>query len=78
MYAVNPVHTFVLTNKQYTSQVNPRLLHVHWEGSYILSKRESSAIQLPQMKAHHMSASHSLFVFINNVNNAIENQTKAY
>ena len=37
MYAVNPVHTFVLTNKQYTSQVNPRLLHVHWEGSYILS-----------------------------------------
>ena len=26
------------------------------------------------MKAHHKSASHSLFVFINNVNNAIENQ----
>ena len=25
MYAVIPVHTFVLTNKQYTSQVNPRL-----------------------------------------------------
>ena len=38
MYAVIPVHTFVLSNKQYTSQVNPRLLHVHWEGSYILSK----------------------------------------
>ena len=37
MYAVIPVHTFVLSNKQYTLQVNPRLLHVHWEGSYILS-----------------------------------------
>ncbi|MBR3342729.1 MAG: hypothetical protein IKG34_00890, partial [Solobacterium sp.] len=35
------------TNKQYTSQVNPRLLHVHWEGSYILSKTEKHTVGEP-------------------------------